>query len=168
MMRPAVPQYLPVFPPAAVEVLGVNDRMFVENGELPPGYVRRVDAPDALAIQTTENQAVKQTQQLAAQTVASKGSGAVPTRASAAQAVINTGGSPAHAAIADAIAANNGRAVVAVPPAYAGSPAYVDAHRAQSSVQNYWWPPTFVSTVTPVTSDAHAVSIAATAAARTL
>ena len=165
MMRP-IPAYTTTIPPASIHVLGVNERMFVEDGTLPPGYVHRIGAPDAYAIKASEEQAAKKTQALAAQTLAQKGKGAVPSHGAAVQAVINTGGSPAHAAIADVVSSTAGRAVVPVPPSYATSPAYVDAHLAQSSVQAYWWPPTFVSTVTPITQAAHAVSIAATTAAR--
>jgi hypothetical protein len=145
----------------------VNNRVFMEDGTLPPGYVFTAGAVDAHSIRDAEAQALAKTQALAAQAVA-KSAGAVPSHTQAAQAVLNTGGAPAHAAIADAIAARTGQAVVAVPPSYAAAPAYVDAHLARSSVQAFWWPPTAVSTVKPITAAAHAVAIAATTSAQTL
>lgn len=166
MMRP-VPPFIRFQPPTHIAIEGVDNRVFVEDGTLPPGYALRPGTSDAYIVRDTEQNAVAKTQALAAKTVKTNAS-AIPTHAQAAQAVINTSVNPAHAAIADAVAANSGGAVVPVPPSYAGSPKFVDAHRAQSSVQIYWWPPTFVSSVTPSTSSAHAVSLAAAAAARVL
>lgn len=163
-----IPPFELVSPPTHVAIEGVNNRVFVEDGTLPPGYVHRIGTGDAMIVKDTQAAAEERTRALASATIASQGPRAVVSHTAAAQAVINTSVSPAHAAIADAVAANGGRAVVPVPPSYASAPKFVDAHLAQSSVQAYWWPPTFVSSVTPSTADAHAVSLAATSAARTL
>jgi hypothetical protein len=95
--------------------------------------------------------------------------GGAPSSLEAAQAVINAGLPAPVAAAASAAAAITGEPMVPVPAAYSGE-GFTSARKASSSVQNYFFPPTWVSRATPITGAMHGVAVSAgavTAASRT-
>ena len=153
------------YTPVGIVTKNVDDRVLLEYGVVPPTYIGGQDPrwnAGPTVIQATQAQAVATTTRLAA--AAGGAPGAInPTRAQ--QATLNTAVSPSAAAAADAAAATLGRAVVRVPAMYAGTGHnYTDANRARSSIQDYFFQPTFVSQILPISQDAHAVAIAATLA----
>lgn len=152
--------------PAEVFNVAEGQRVFQEFGVVRPSYILGPigsGGPNPVGVVAATNaDAVRTTQNLAS-TASPAMSSIGPVRAQ--QSTLNTGVNPTAAAAADAAAATLGYAVVQVPAMYAGTGrGFADANRARSSIQDYFFQPTFVSQVLPVSRDAHAVAIAATLA----
>ena len=150
------------YTPMTILTKNVDDRVMLEFGTVRPQYIGQEAAPVLDVVQATNAAAVQQTQALAA-TAPPATAGMSLTRAQ--QSTLNTGVGPTAAAVADVVAATTGYPVVQVPAMYAGNGrTFVNANLARSSIQDYFFQPTFVSQVLPVSRDAHAVAIAATLA----
>ncbi len=145
------PGALTLVPPVRVLTKNVNELTWDITGNVRQEFINKGFGD---VIQDTNVQAVQQTKLLAT-------TAAAPVDAlHAQQATLNTALNPLVAGRADAVARSTQRPVVPVPPMYGGE-GFTDASRARSSIQDYFFPPTFVSQILPVSNAAHDVAIAA-------